>query len=323
MTGIRLQRLRRDFAGFAAVADVNLDVEDGEFLTILGPSGSGKTTLLALIAGLLQPTSGHIVIGGRDVTGSPPQERNIGLVFQSYALFPHMTVEQNVAFPLAVRKWPKARSQQAVEAMLKLMRLDGLGGRRPLQLSGGQQQRVALARALVFQPNILLLDEPLGALDRKLREELQVELKQLQRRVGITTLLVTHDQEEALSMGDRVMVLDKGAVQQLDTPQTAYLRPANRFVAEFLGTANIIQLPDGRRGIVRPENVRLMERDAPDSLAGVVQEAIYLGQSMRYYVSLPCGGSFICTAPFTGHSLKPGDPAAVGWSAADVWPVDL
>ena len=196
----------------------------GEFVTILGPSGSGKTTLLSLIAGLNRPTAGRIFIGGRDVTDAPAQQRNIGLVFQSYALFPHMTVLENVLFPLGVRKIGGAAARaQALDA-LKLVRLDGLQDRRPSQLSGGQQQRVALARAIVFKPDILLLDEPLGALDRKLREELQVELKQLQRSLGVTTLLVTHDQEEALSLSDRIMVLDKGRTQQVAAPAEAYLQ---------------------------------------------------------------------------------------------------
>ena len=229
----------------------------GEFVTILGPSGSGKTTLLSLIAGLNRPTAGRIFIGGRDVTDAPAQQRNIGLVFQSYALFPHMTVLENVLFPLGVRKIGGAAARSQALDALKLVRLDGLQDRRPSQLSGGQQQRVALARAIVFKPDILLLDEPLGALDRKLREELQVELKQLQRTLGVTTLLVTHDQEEALSLSDRIMVLDKGRTQQVAAPAEAYLRPANRFVAEFLGIANFVGLADGRTGLVRPERVRV------------------------------------------------------------------
>ena len=202
--------MSRHYGTVAAADDVDLAVAQGEFVTILGPSGSGKTTLLSLIAGLNRPTAGRIFIGGRDVTDAPAQERNIGLVFQSYALFPHMTVLENVLFPLGVRKINGAAARsQALEA-LKLVRLDGLQDRRPSQLSGGQQQRVALARAIVFKPDILLLDEPLGALDRKLREELQVELKQLQRTLGVTTILVTHDQEEALSLSDRIMVLNNG-----------------------------------------------------------------------------------------------------------------
>jgi putative spermidine/putrescine transport system ATP-binding protein len=328
MTGIRLQKLRKEYGDFVAVHDVDLEVNDGEFLTILGPSGSGKTTLLSLIAGLSEPSAGTMSIGGRDVTHEPPQSRNIGLVFQSYALFPHMTVEQNVAFPLYVRKWDRQKTSVAVGKALELMQLKALARRKPAQLSGGQQQRVALARAIVFQPDILLLDEPLGALDRKLREELQVELKQLQRRLGITTLLVTHDQEEALSMADRVMVLSGGVVQQLASPEIAYRQPANRFVAEFLGTANIVMTDDGRKGVVRPERVQLTCSSTQltcsstrKSVAGVVREVVYLGQSIRYHVEAADGDEFVCVTPFIGERFAVSAPVSMSWSSADVWPI--
>jgi len=319
MTEIRLQKLRKEYGSFVAVDDVDLEVRDGEFLTILGPSGSGKTTLLSLIAGLSKPTAGQMHIGGRDVTHEAPQQRNIGLVFQSYALFPHMTVEQNVAFPLQVRSWPRRKTEAAVKEALGLMQLAPMASRKPSELSGGQQQRVALARAIVFNPSILLLDEPLGALDRKLREELQVELKQLQRRLGVTTLLVTHDQEEALSMADRVMVLSSGVVQQLDTPEQAYLQPANRFVAEFLGTANVIVSADGRLGIVRPERVTLSAVRTGDGVAGTVLETVYLGQSVRYHVAAADGTKFVCTSPFIGERHAVGAPVSMSWSSGDVW----
>src|ERR1700754_1013121 len=277
MSDIRLEGVTKRYGPVAAADNVDLTVAQGEFVTILGPSGSGKTTLLSLIAGLNRPTSGRIFIGGRDVTDAPAQQRNIGLVFQSYALFPHMTVLENVLFPLGVRKIGGAAARtQALDA-LKLVRLDGLQDRRPSQLSGGQQQRVALARAVVFKPDILLLDEPLGALDRKLREELQVELKQLQRTLGVTTLLVTHDQEEALSLSDRIMVLDHGKTQQVASPTEAYLKPANRFVADFLGIAICVAADGGGTGLVRPERVRLAPAGAGGKPARVV-EAIYLGQ---------------------------------------------
>src|SRR5471032_2364532 len=280
MSDIRLEGVSKRYGTVAAADTVDLSVTQGEFVTILGPSGSGKTTLLSLIAGLNQPTSGRIFIGGRDVTDQPAQARNIGLVFQSYALFPHMTVLENVMFPLGVRKITgDAARKQSLEA-LKLVRLEGLQDRRPSQLSGGQQQRVALARAVVFKPDILLLDEPLGALDRKLREELQVELKQLQRTLGVTTLLVTHDQEEALSLSDRIMVLNHGRTQQVASPTEAYLKPANRFVAEFLGIANFIGINGGRIGLVRPERVRIapagMNGGVSAKVAAKVTEAIYL-----------------------------------------------
>ncbi len=241
MSSIHLQGVSRHYGAFAAVDDVSLDVEHGEFVTILGPSGSGKTTVLTMIAGLNTPTAGSIHIGGRDVTALPASQRNIGLVFQSYALFPHMTVFDNVAFPLSVRRIGRAETKRRVEEALARVRLESFARRKPSQLSGGQQQRVALARAIVFQPDILLLDEPLGALDRKLREEVQVELRRLQRSLGITTILVTHDQEEALSLSDRIVVLDRGKVQQIAAPLDAYMRPSNRFVADFLGTANVFE----------------------------------------------------------------------------------
>jgi putative spermidine/putrescine transport system ATP-binding protein len=323
VSDIRLEGVSRHYGTVAAADEVDLAVTQGEFVTILGPSGSGKTTLLSLIAGLNRPTAGRIFIGGRDVTNAPAQERNIGLVFQSYALFPHMTVMENVLFPLGVRRIGGAAARsQALEA-LKLVRLDGLQDRRPSQLSGGQQQRVALARAVVFKPDILLLDEPLGALDRKLREELQVELKQLQRTLGVTTILVTHDQEEALSLSDRIMVLNHGKTQQVAAPTEAYLRPANRFVAEFLGIANFVGLPDGRQGLVRPERVRLASSAGEGKKARVV-EAIYLGQMVRYHLALEngaAGAPLVAAVPFVGRAFVAGEQVVVSWDSADVWPV--
>ena len=319
MSDIRLEGVTKRYGAFAAADQVDLSVTQGEFVTILGPSGSGKTTLLSLIAGLNRPTSGRIFIGGRDVTNATAQERNIGLIFQSYALFPHMTVLENVLFPLGVRKIGGAEADRLARDALKLVRLDGLEARRPSQLSGGQQQRVALARAVVFKPDILLLDEPLGALDRKLREELQVELKQLQRTLGVTTLLVTHDQEEALSLSDRIMVLDKGRTQQVAAPTEAYLRPANRFVAEFLGIANFVDLPDGRQGVVRPERVRLSTGE--QGKAARVVEAIYLGQMVRYHLALEGNQSVVAAVPFLGTAHAPGERVSVSWESADVWPV--
>jgi putative spermidine/putrescine transport system ATP-binding protein len=324
MSDIRLEGVTRRYGPVAAADDVDLSVAQGEFVTILGPSGSGKTTLLSLIAGLNRPTSGRIFIGGRDVTDATPQERNIGLVFQSYALFPHMTVLENVLFPLGVRKITGAAARRQAQEALKLVRLEGLGSRRPSQLSGGQQQRVALARAVVFKPDILLLDEPLGALDRKLREELQVELKQLQRTLGVTTLLVTHDQEEALSLSDRIMVLNHGRTQQVAPPAEAYLRPANRFVAEFLGIANFVGLDSGRTGVVRPERVRLEPAGVSGGQPARVVEAIYLGQMVRYHLALEGDGArqMVAARPFIGRAYAPGEPVAVSWDAADIWPVN-
>jgi putative spermidine/putrescine transport system ATP-binding protein len=324
MSDIRLEGVSKRYGSVAAADNVDLSVAQGEFVTILGPSGSGKTTLLSLIAGLNQLSGGRIFIGGRDVTAEPAQARNIGLVFQSYALFPHMTALENVLFPLGVRKINgRAARSQALDA-LKLVRLDGLQDRRPSQLSGGQQQRVALARAIVFKPDILLLDEPLGALDRKLREELQVELKQLQRTLGVTTLLVTHDQEEALSLSDRIMVLDKGRPQQVATPSEAYLKPANRFVAEFLGIANFVGLDGGRTGLVRPERVRLAPGGMNGGRPAKVVEAIYLGQMVRYHLALEGGEGVpvVAALPFVGRAYVAGESVQVSWDAADIWPLE-
>ena len=319
MSGIRLEGVSKHYGALRAADAVDLDVTEGEFLTILGPSGSGKSTLLLLIAGLLAPTHGRIHIGARDVTDAPAQARNIGLVFQSYALFPHMTVFDNVAFPLGVRGVNRNDAQRKVTEALRLVRLAGMEQRRPAQLSGGQQQRVALARAIVFSPDILLLDEPLGALDRKLREQLQVELKQLQRTLGITTILVTHDQEEALSLSDRIVVLADGRIQQIASPQEAYLRPANRFVADFLGIANFVPLNDGE-GVLRPERVQVRTPDA-DGRPGRIAEAVYLGQSIRYHVELDGGNAIVGIARFEGTPFHINDRVSVSWAPQDVWPV--
>jgi putative spermidine/putrescine transport system ATP-binding protein len=234
-----------------------------------------------------------------------------------------MTVLENVLFPLGVRRITGAAARSQAFEALKLVRLDGLEGRRPSQLSGGQQQRVALARAIVFKPDILLLDEPLGALDRKLREELQVELKQLQRTLGVTTLLVTHDQEEALSLSDRIMVLNHGQTQQVAAPAEAYLKPANRFVAEFLGIANFVGLDGGRTGLVRPERVRLEPPGVNGGRPARVIEAIYLGQMVRYHLALEGtdGAPMVAAVPFVGRAWQAGEPVAVSWDAADIWPV--
>jgi ABC-type Fe3+/spermidine/putrescine transport system ATPase subunit len=280
--------------------------------------------MLLLIAGLTAPTAGTILIGGRDVTNAPAQARNVGLVFQSYALFPHMTVFDNVAFPLFVRKVGRAEIRTRVAEALRLVRLEGFGTRKPSELSGGQQQRVALARGVVFKPDILLLDEPLGALDRKLRDELQVELKRLQRSLGVTTILVTHDQEEALSLSDRIVVLDHGTVQQIARPEEAYLRPANRFVADFLGIANFLDpVPGdgGKIGLVRPERVRLGPPE-DGAFPATVTDAVYLGQIVRYHVRLDSGKPIVAVMPFLTRRFAAGDRVGVSWSAEDVWRVE-
>lgn len=237
---VRMSGLEKRFGTVAAVQNVSLDVAPGEFLSLLGPSGSGKTTLLMMIAGFELPTAGQIVIDGRDVTHTPPNKRGVGMVFQRYALFPHMTVAENIGFPLRMRKLGKAAISEKVEQALTMVRLPGYDRRTPAQLSGGQQQRVAVARALVFEPPVLLMDEPLGALDKKLREELQIEIKAIQERLGVTVIYVTHDQQEALTMSDRVAVMDGGRIVQIGTPTSLYRDPADAFVADFIGKMNFI-----------------------------------------------------------------------------------
>lgn len=300
---IRLQNLRKTFGRTEAVAGVDLEIADGEFFSMLGPSGSGKTTVLRMIAGFEAPTSGTIELAGSDVTGLAPFERDVHTVFQDYALFPHMTAEQNVAYGLKVRKVPKAeRLRQAREALASV-RLTDFGARRPSQLSGGQRQRVALARALVGRPKVLLLDEPLGALDLKLREQMQVELKAIQREVGITFVFVTHDQEEALTMSDRIAVFNQGRVEQIGTPAQIYERPATPFVAGFVGTSNLLtdeaaEQVVGDRGTysIRPEKIRVLKESAiadepqHSRATGTVAEVVYLGDATRFLVDLDAGG---------------------------------
>ncbi|MGC4955451.1 ABC transporter ATP-binding protein [Actinomadura citrea] len=293
-SAVRIRDLRKTFGPVEAVAGVDLDIGDGEFFSMLGPSGSGKTTVLRLIAGFERPTSGTIELGGRDVTGLAPFDRDVNTVFQDYALFPHLDVLRNVEYGLKVRRVPKAKRRERALEALRSVRLDGMQARRPGELSGGQRQRVALARALVNEPKVLLLDEPLGALDLKLREEMQVELKSIQRRAGITFVFVTHDQEEALTLSDRIAVLDGGRVQQVGTPAEVYERPATEFVAGFVGTTNRIG-----DVCVRPEKIHVHEdggdREAggPDTgdrqALGTVAEVVYAGAVTRFVIDLESG----------------------------------
>ena len=257
---VRLVGVRKSYGDVVAVDGVDLEIASGEFFTLLGPSGSGKTTTLRLIAGFERPDAGRIELAGRDVTGRPPYLRDVNTVFQDYALFPHMTVGENVAYGLRVKGVPRAERRKRVDEVLNVVRLPGLGDRKPAQLSGGQRQRVALARALVNHPQVLLLDEPLGALDLKLRQEMQTELKRIQEEVGITFLYVTHDQDEALTMSDRLAVFNLGRIEQLGSPAEVYERPANAFVAGFVGVSNVIER-DGSRFAVRPEKIRMTETD--------------------------------------------------------------
>jgi putative spermidine/putrescine transport system ATP-binding protein len=331
---IRLRDLRKEFGSgdgkVVAVDGVDLDVIDGEFLTLLGPSGSGKTTVLRMIAGFELPTSGLVELAGVDVSRKAPFDRDVNTVFQDYALFPHMTVAQNVEYGLMVKKVAKAERKARVAAALESVRLGAFGDRMPSQLSGGQRQRVALARALVNRPKVLLLDEPLGALDLKLREQMQVELKAIQREVGITFVFVTHDQEEALTMSDRIAVFNAGRIEQLGTPAEIYEHPATTFVASFVGTSNLLEGEAAKRVTgedgtvsVRPEKIRVSSpEDQPnpdeDSAIGTVREVIYVGSATRFVVDLQVGGSLIATTQ--NATTSSGDVAKMrGTTVRLVW----
>ena len=286
---IRIVGVRKRYGEVAAVDGVDLDVARGEFFTMLGPSGSGKTTTLRMIAGFERPDEGRIELGGTDVSGRPPFDRPVNTVFQDYALFPHMTVQQNVEYGLRVRKVAKSERRAKASEALARVRLEGYGARKPGQLSGGQRQRVALARAIVNTPRALLLDEPLGALDLKLRQELQIELKQLQQELGMTFVYVTHDQEEALTMSDRIAVFNHGRIEQVGSPAEMYEHPATTFVAGFIGTSNILER-GGRTFTVRPEKIRLLPFEAGEGEPGTVRATAYLGPSTKFVVALDGGG---------------------------------
>jgi putative spermidine/putrescine transport system ATP-binding protein len=304
---ISVREVTKRFGSVVAVDNVSIDIGAGEFFSMLGPSGSGKTTMLRMIAGFEIPTAGSIHLDGTDVTGRPPFDRNVNTVFQDYALFPHMTVAQNVEYGLRVRHVAKAERRSRAEEALATVRLAGFEGRKPNQLSGGQRQRVALARALVNRPKVLLLDEPLGALDLKLREEMQLELKQIQRDVGITFVFVTHDQSEALTMSNRVAVFNRGRIEQVGAPTEIYEAPATDFVAGFVGTSNLLgpELARTLFGVdamfmVRPERVRILAPDAETTAAiampGAVRDVQYLGSITRYRITLDAGPEFVADA---------------------------
>ena len=291
---IRVAGLTKRYGDVVAVDSIDLDIAQGEFFTMLGPSGSGKTTTLRMIAGFEIPDEGSIELAGEDVSRLPPYDRPVNTVFQDYALFPHMTVQENVEYGLMVKKAKKGERRQRAGEALEMVRLAGYGGRKPSQLSGGQRQRVALARAIVNRPKVLLLDEPLGALDLKLRQEMQIELKSIQREVGITFVYVTHDQEEALTMSDRIAVFNLGRIEQVGLPAEVYEHPQSEFIAGFVGVSNVIER-DGRRYTVRPEKINLLE-DGEDPQSdshvepGVVRDVQYAGPVTRYHVTLDRGG---------------------------------
>jgi putative spermidine/putrescine transport system ATP-binding protein len=302
---VRLEGVVKRFGEVVAVDGVDLEVGEGEFFSMLGPSGSGKTTCLRLIAGFEQPTDGRIYLGGRDVSRLAPYERDVNTVFQDYALFPHMTVEENVGYGLMVKKVGKEERRRRVGEALEMVRLPEFGSRKPGQLSGGQRQRVALARSLVMRPRVLLLDEPLGALDLKLRQAMQIELKDIQQEVRLTFLYVTHDQDEALTMSDRLAVFNRGRVEQVGTPAEVYERPATGFVAGFVGVSNVLEgsaaeaiAGDPHPFTIRPEKIALVEPDAqvgPEdcTATGHVREVVYLGAVTRYIVELDVGGELV------------------------------
>ncbi|HEX3274832.1 MAG TPA: ABC transporter ATP-binding protein [Gemmatimonadales bacterium] len=344
-----LRDLTKRFGDFAAVDHLSLGVAAGEFLTLLGASGSGKTTTLRMVAGFEPPTAGQILMGGVDIAALPPFKRDINTVFQHYALFPHMSVRDNVAYGLRMRRVPAAEREERVGRALTMVKLDGLAGRSPRQLSGGQQQRVALARALVNRPRVLLLDEPLGALDLKLRKAMQLELKQLQAELGITFVYVTHDQEEALTMSDRIVLMRAGRIAQMGTPRELYDRPASRYVADFIGDTNLLagtvveqsgeaaalrvgdavlrgaaggSLAPGDQAwlTVRPEAIRLADSAGPhpgeNALAGTVADAVYAGAALRVHVALADGRRVVANVPS-------GTTAANGRAVTLAWPVEL
>ncbi|MFJ2536974.1 ABC transporter ATP-binding protein [Pseudomonas sp. NPDC087614] len=349
---VSLRNLNKQYGDFAAVDNISLDIKDGEFLTFLGSSGSGKSTTLSMLAGFETPSSGEILVNGQSLVNVPPHKRDIGMVFQRYSLFPHLSVRDNIAFPLAIRKLAAAERDKRVDAMLKLVQLEQFAHRRPSQLSGGQQQRVAIARALVYEPRILLMDEPLGALDKKLREDLQDELRQLHRRLGITIVYVTHDQEEAMRLSQRIAIFSHGKIVGLGSGYDLYQNPPNAFVASFLGNSNFLKLKaqgnaaasfEGQplsirltAGLHADQDVLLMVRpekalalsvqqasDEPlmggwNEVSATVVEVLFLGESQTCSVVTSGGTSMTVKAlSAAGMPLKAGDPVRVRWATAD------
>ena len=313
---VRVEGARKTYGDVVAVDDVDLAVGEGEFFTLLGPSGSGKTTTLRIIAGFERPDAGRVMLGGADITNEPPYARDVNTVFQDYALFPHMTVAENVAYGLKVKGVPRRERASQVEHVLRMVRLEGYGGRKPVQLSGGQRQRVALARSIVNRPKVLLLDEPLGALDLKLRQEMQVFLKALQRDLGMTFLYVTHDQEEALTMSDHVAVFNEGGIEQIGTPEDVYERPATEFVAGFVGTSNIVRR-DGRLVSVRPERIELNGYGEP----GTVADVVFVGAFTRILVDTDSGERLTVVRTNDGSRVEPGARVNLAWRDEDAYEI--
>ena len=313
---VSVEGCRKSYGDVVAVDDVELRVGAGEFFTLLGPSGSGKTTTLRMIAGFEQPDAGRITLGGEDITRQPPYARDVNTVFQDYALFPHMTVAENVGYGLRVKGVSRPERKRQVDQVLEMVRLGGYGGRKPVQLSGGQRQRVALARSIVNRPKVLLLDEPLGALDLKLRQEMQVFLKSLQRELGMTFLYVTHDQEEALTMSDHLAVFNLGRIEQVGAPAEVYERPLTEFVAGFVGTSNIVER-GGRRISVRPERIELNGAGEP----GTVADVVFVGAFRRILVETDAGDRLTVVRPNDGSTIEPGTRVRVRWRAEDAYEI--
>ncbi len=313
---VSVESARKSYGEVVAVDDVSLTVGAGEFFTLLGPSGSGKTTTLRMIAGFEQPDSGRITLGGVDITHVPPYARDVNTVFQDYALFPHMTVADNVGYGLKVKGVGRADRRRQVDEVLEMVRLQGYGERKPVQLSGGQRQRVALARSIVNHPNVLLLDEPLGALDLKLRQEMQVFLKSLQRELGMTFLYVTHDQEEALTMSDHLAVFNNGRIEQVGAPEDVYERPLTEFVAGFVGTSNILER-NGRRFSVRPERIELNGSGEP----GIVADVVFVGAFIRILVDTDTGDRLTVVRQNDGSPPASGARVHVHWRDEDAYEI--
>jgi putative spermidine/putrescine transport system ATP-binding protein len=326
--GILLRGITKRFGSHEAVSEVDLEVYRGEFFTMLGPSGSGKTTLLRLIAGFEVPDAGTISLRGVDVTGIPPYQRGVNTVFQDYALFPHFDVARNVAYGLRVRRVKRIEIAERVNAALEMVQMTEFATRRPAQLSGGQRQRVALARAIINEPQVLLLDEPLGALDLKLRQEMQVELKRIQRQIGITFIYVTHDQEEALTMSDRLAVFRSGRIEQIGPPSEVYERPATEFVASFVGTSNVIEVPYGR-AVLRPEKIEISNGPSADGrtcVAGRVIDVAYLGMVTRFRVCLDDGNTMTVARQNSSsgsqlNAVAPDSRVMLSWDLNDAFPL--
>lgn len=332
---VEFQNVTRKFGQFIAVDDVSFGIRKGEFFSMLGPSGSGKTTCLRMVAGFQDTTSGRVLLEGVDVTGIPPYKRNVNTVFQDYALFPHMTVAENVGYGLKIKKTATKEIEQRVADMLAMVRLPDVGNRKPSELSGGQRQRIALARALINRPGVLLLDEPLGALDLKLREEMQLELKAIQKEVGITFIFVTHDQEEALSMSDRIAVFNKGKVEQIATPEELYDRPKTEFVANFVGTSNILSLEETKRltgqtgkGMIRPERVHVFANAKEDNhstgyrtFKAILKSQVYSGATSKMHFETPNGSRIIASTQnlkISAENIAVGSEVLVGWKDSDM-----